>query len=349
MMPIKLPDYIDITQTSVASLTKYLNENKYSRIFVLLDENTKIFCAPFFESLFKEAIQIEIKSGEINKTLETCNFIWETLTNENADRNALFINLGGGVIGDMGGFCASTYKRGIDFINIPTTLLSQVDASIGGKLGIDFNGFKNHIGLFNLPRKVIIDPIFLKTLPNNQLLSGFAEMLKHGFIKDQSHLEQLAQLNLSSVDWLPLIKKSIEVKNEIVTADPFEKDERKLLNFGHTIGHAVESYFINNSLPILHGEAVAIGMISEAYLSSNKVNLDVKERNKLAEIVDQFFERVEIPKNGLDEVLNNLIQDKKNEGSKVQSVLLTQIGKAKHSIEISKEEVTEAIAFYNAR
>ncbi len=348
-MPITLPDYIEITNNSKESLANFLEEKSYSKIFVLVDENTKSYCLPLFLTELNDAVEIEIKSGETHKTLDTSSFISKAYTKENTYRNALLINLGGGVIGDMGGFCASTYKRGIDFINIPTTLLSQVDASIGGKLGIDFNGFKNHIGLFNLPTKVFIDPVFLITLPQNQIRSGFAEMLKHGFIKDKNHLSQLASLDISSCDWLPLIKKSIEVKNEIVTSDPFEKDERKLLNFGHTIGHAVESYFITNKIPILHGEAVAIGMITEGYLSLKMLNLSKDESHQLIKTVDSFFERVQVPESGVKEILENLEQDKKNENAKIKCVLINQIGNAQHSIEISKEQVSESIHFYNTK
>lgn len=348
-MPLNLPDYIEFTQNSKQYIADFLAANFYSKIFILIDENSKKYCLPLLEEKLENGIKVEIKSGEANKTLNTCSTIWKALTDENADRNALLINFGGGVIGDMGGFCASTYKRGIDFINIPTTLLSQVDASIGGKLGIDFNGFKNHIGLFNLPKKVIIDPVFLNTLPQNQIRSGFAEMLKHGFISDKNHLKELSKLNLSNCNWLPLIEKSVSIKNGIVTSDPFEKNERKLLNFGHTIGHAVESYFINNEMPILHGEAVAIGMIAEGYLSSNLLNFDENEKRELIKIIDHSFKRIEIPKNGLNEILKNLDQDKKNENSKIKSVLLNHIGEAQHSVEISKEEVLEGLEFYNSK
>ncbi len=348
-MPLDLPNYIEITQKSKQYIASYLEDNSYSQLFVLIDENSKKHCLPVLGSSLEKVTVIEITSGEEHKTLDTCSLIWETLTNANADRNALLINLGGGVIGDMGGFCASTYKRGIDFINIPTTLLSQVDASIGGKLGIDFNGFKNHIGLFNLPKKVIVDPVFLKTLPQNQIRSGFAEMLKHGFINDSNHLNELTQLNVENCDWLPFIVKSIKIKNEIVTIDPIEKNERKFLNFGHTIGHAVESYFINNGIPILHGEAVAIGMITEGFLSSKILKLEEKEQVKIIEIIDSYFNRAKIPEEGIKEILNNLEQDKKNTNSTIQSVLLKNIGEPKHSVEITKEDVREALKFYASK
>lgn len=348
-MSITLPNYIEITQNSKQYIASFLEDNSYSQIFVLIDENTKKYCLPLLDKLAVNSILIEVKSGEKNKTLATCSLIWEALTKANADRNSVLLNLGGGVIGDMGGFCASTYKRGIDFINIPTTLLSQVDASIGGKLGIDFNGFKNHIGLFNLPKKVIVDPVFLKTLPKDQLRSGFAEMLKHGFINDANHLNELAAIKIVDCNWLPYIKRSIAIKNEIVISDPLEKSQRKLLNFGHTVGHAVESYFLNNNLCILHGEAVAIGMIAEAHLSTKYLNFEEEEKNKLIKIIDTYFDRIDIPRNGMKEILNNLEQDKKNEGEKIQTVLLSAVSKAQHSINITKNDVEESLLFYASK
>ncbi len=343
----KLPDYIEITQNSKQCIDEFLKENSYSNVFVLVDENTRKNCLPLVEHSFNNAQIIEIKSGEQYKTLSICTHIWQCFTEASADRNALLINLGGGVIGDMGGFCASTYKRGIDFINIPTTLLSQVDASVGGKLGIDFNGFKNHIGLFNLPTKVIIDPQFLDTLPLEQLRSGFAEMLKHGFIQDKNHLEELATVEIEQADWLMYIGKSVAIKNAIVAADPLEKNERKFLNFGHTIGHAVETYFLTNNMPILHGEAVAIGMITEAHLSEQKTGLSTTDKNELIRIIDTYFERKDIPESGMEEILTNLAQDKKNKGTQIQAALLHKLGAAVHSIIITKKEVAEALAFYS--
>ena len=348
-MALPLPNYIEITQNAKQYIASYLEDNFHSQIFVLIDENSKKYCLPVLGNSLDKAIIIEIVSGEENKTLDTCLKIWKGLTEDNADRNALLINLGGGVIGDMGGFCASTYKRGIDFINIPTTLLSQVDASIGGKLGVDFNGFKNHIGLFNLPQKVIIDPIFLKTLPQNQIRSGFAEMLKHGFIQTNSHLKELSKIDIESCNWLSYIETSIKIKNEIVTADPIEKNERKFLNFGHTIGHAVESYFINNNLPILHGEAVALGIIAETYLSTKILGLEPNEQNEIVDIIDCFFDRIEIPTKSTPEILKNLDQDKKNTNSTIQSVLLKKMGEPKHSVEITKENVLEALNAYASK
>ena len=344
-----LPSYLEITDNVENVIIDILNKNSYSQLFILVDENTEKHCYPLIKNNLVKAHRIKIKSGESNKTLATCSIIWQALTDLGADRKAILINLGGGVIGDMGGFCASTYKRGIDFINIPTTLLSQVDASIGGKLGVDFGGYKNHIGLFNLPKKVIIDTAFLATLPQNQIKSGFAEMLKHACINNIEQLDQMAKIDIHNFDWKSLIESSIAIKNAIVESDPFEKGNRKFLNFGHTIGHAVETYFLNNNIPILHGEAVALGMITEGYLSSKLLGLPIPQRDKLIKIIDTYFNRINIPLNGMEEILNNVEQDKKNEGSSIQAVLLSQLGKAKHSITISKIEIEESLNFYNTK
>ncbi|MCB0495740.1 MAG: 3-dehydroquinate synthase [Cyclobacteriaceae bacterium] len=348
-MAKSLPKYLEITETSGISIANFLKKNSFSKVFVLVDENTGHYCLPLVQDYIGNHQKIEIESGEANKNLETCSTIWQALTDAEADRKSLLINLGGGVIGDMGGFCASTYKRGIAFVNIPTTLLAQVDASIGGKLGIDFNGFKNHIGVFNMPVKVIVDPWFLKTLPRQQLTSGIAEMIKHAFIKDVTHLKHLGKLLSEDADWASLIKKSILIKNEIVEADPFESGERKLLNFGHTVGHAIESYFLEKGKPILHGEAVAAGMITEAFLSEKLMDLSTSDRDYIAKVVDSYFKRVEIPESDWDTILNNLEQDKKNAGKSIQAVLLAKPEEARHSIAISKEDVRESLAFYTLK
>ena len=243
-------------------LHSFLATNKYTQVFILVDENTLEHCLPLLPNFDYQIIKIE--SGERNKNIETCQKIWQNLLNNNADRKALLINLGGGVISDMGGFCASTYKRGIDFINIPTTLLAMVDATIGGKTGIDFGFQKNMIGLFSLAKTVLIDATFLKTLNYRQIKSGKAEMLKHGLIANEQHFTQIIS---SAIPNLDLIKASIAIKQEIVSTDPFEKGIRKSLNFGHTLGHALEAYYLANNLDILHGEAIAQGMIWAIQLS----------------------------------------------------------------------------------
>ena len=300
------------------SLSK-LNISAYSKIAILVDENTKRDCFPKLQKL-ENSIVIEIKSGEEYKNINSCNFIWEQLTKYNFDRNSLLINLGGGVIGDMGGFCASTYKRGIDFVQIPTTLLSMVDASVGGKVGINFNQLKNQIGLFNNPKSVLINPNFLETLPENQLKSGFAEVVKHALISDNNLWKQLMSTTFDSLDWGNIIKTSVQIKNKIVSADSFEKGERKKLNFGHTFGHAIESFYLEKETPILHGEAVFMGMILETEIS----NLSKEEKNEIKNYILSNFALPYTPKkNNLHKFL---INDKKNKDEKINFSLLNKIG-----------------------
>ena len=300
------------------SLSK-LNVSKYSKIGILVDENTKEFCLPLLSKI-KKSVIIEIKSGEENKNIDTCNLIWNQLTKNSFDRDSLLINLGGGVIGDMGGFCASTYKRGIDFIQIPTSLLAMVDASVGGKLGVDFNGLKNQVGLFSNPKTVIINPEFLETIPENELKSGFAEVVKHVLITDKNLWNHLKNTPFQDLDWEEIIESSVQIKNRIVMSDPKEKGERKKLNFGHTFGHAIESYYLQKGTPILHGEAIFMGIILESELSS----LSVSEKNDIKNYILSNFSLPYTPSKS--NLLNFLRNDKKNFEEKINFSLLNTIG-----------------------
>jgi len=317
------------------SLTEF-NFPDYSQIAILVDENTRELCLPILIKQvpsLKTAIVIEIKSGEENKNIGTCSFIWEALTNNNFDRNSLLINLGGGVIGDMGGFASSTYKRGISFVHIPTTLLAMVDASVGGKLGIDFNGLKNQIGLFNNPKAVLINPVLLETLPENQLKSGFAEIVKHALISDKSLWKKLTSTPFESLDWETIIETSVQIKNTIILADPLEHGERKKLNFGHTFGHAIESYYLEKDTPILHGEAVFMGMILETEIS----NLSDIDKNEIKNYILSNFALPYTPKkNNLHKFLLN---DKKNKDSKINFSLLKSIGDCSIDNMFSEDEL----------
>ena len=300
------------------SLTSF-SFTDYSQIAILVDENTKRDC---FSKLPKldNSIIIEIKSGEENKNINTCNFIWEQLTKYNFDRNSLLINLGGGVIGDMGGFCASTYKRGIDFIQIPTTLLAMVDASIGGKLGINFNVLKNQIGIFSYPKTVLINPLFLETLPDNQLKSGFAEVVKHALISDRNLWNRLRNTSFEEQNWEEIIETSIQIKNKIVLSDPLEKGERKKLNFGHTFGHAIESYYLEKGTSILHGEAVFMGILLEIEISS----LSDLEKSEIKKYILSSFSLPHCPNKS--DLIKYLKNDKKNSDGKISFSLLKKIG-----------------------
>ena len=300
------------------SLSK-LDISTYSKVAILVDENTKRDCL-FKLPQIENALIIEIKSGEEYKNISTCNLIWEQLTVNNFDRNALLINLGGGVIGDIGGFCAATYKRGLEFIHIPTTLLSMVDASVGGKVGIDFKGFKNQIGIFNNPNAVLIYPKFLETLDENELKSGFAEVVKHALILDDSLWLKLKNTPFTDLDWEDIIDASVQIKNKIVLADPFEKGERKKLNFGHTFGHAIESYYLEKRTPISHGEAVFMGMILETKIS----DLSETEKNEIKNYVLSNFSLPYTPKKS--HLHKFLLNDKKNQNEKINFTLLSGIG-----------------------
>ena len=325
-----------------------LKESSFSEVFVLVDENTEQFCLPVIKNTLPDNYRlITIKSGEENKTLATCEFIWQQLTNAHTDRQALLINLGGGVICDMGGFCARTYKRGIQFWNIPTTLLSQVDASVGGKLGVDFGFFKNHIGLFSEPDMVLIDSIFFNTLPVEEILSGFAEMVKHALIRDAEMFIELQELDLSAVDWQKWVPKSVEIKKAVVEEDPTEKGLRKILNFGHTIGHAIESYHLDKNNSLKHGEAVAMGMIAETYLSNTKGFLPENERDTIIQYLLGVFPQQEIDHNAIDPIISLTLQDKKNVKGSIKAVLLNAIGEAVIDVEITENDISESLSFYN--
>lgn len=237
------------------------------------------------------------------------------MTRANMDRHGLIINLGGGVIGDMGGFCASTYKRGIDFIQIPTTLLAQVDASVGGKLGIDFHGLKNHIGVFQLPKTVLIDPTFIQTLPDRQKRSGFAEIIKHCLIRDAAKWDTIASLDFDQVDLADLIAHSVEIKKAVVAEDPKEKGLRKILNFGHTLGHAVETYLLGlGKRAVLHGEAIAVGMITEAYLAYQRNLIEAEELEAIEAMLFATYGRIQIKAEEIPAIIQLTAQDKKNKG-----------------------------------
>ncbi|RLD75777.1 MAG: 3-dehydroquinate synthase [Bacteroidetes bacterium] len=322
------------------------------KTFILVDENTRQYCYPLLEKyLPKNTHLISIKSGEENKNIETLKLIWEALSKNGADRKSLLINLGGGVIGDMGGFAASTFKRGIDFINIPTTLLSQVDASVGGKTGFDFLGLKNEIGCFNAPVKVIIYPEFLKTLDNDNIISGFAEMIKHALIFDAEHYGKLKEINLNRNEinyekLLNLIKKSVQIKEYFVKNDPYEANIRKALNFGHTFGHAIESFLMNTDKELLHGKAVAFGMIFELFLSNKKCSLPINQLLDISEYITNTYGRFEYTKDNYEAFYKLMQHDKKNDNEEVNFTLLSDIGKAEINQTASKQEVFEAFDFY---
>ena len=335
------------------TLAEMLKPSHYSKIFILVDENTSQYCLPHLLNHLATEIEIEIielEVGEIHKNIATCTEVWGALSDLGGDRKSILINLGGGVISDLGGFVACTFKRGIDFINIPTTLLSMVDASIGGKNGVDLGNLKNQIGIIREPKAVIVDTQFLSTLPQNEMRSGLAEMLKHGLIFDKKYWDKFKDLKSLNTDNLnELIHQSIEIKNEIVCEDLTENGIRKSLNFGHTLGHAIESYFLenDNKTSLLHGEAIAVGMILESFISREKELLTNEEYQEIKYIINDIFERIEFSQIDIEKIIELLIFDKKNEFGKVQFALLDGIGKIKINQESDNELIYKAFEDYS--
>ena len=331
------------------SLLEFLERKKYSKIFVLVDTNTKKHCYPAVKKILPKHTLLVVKAGETHKNLTTCTQIWAAMTHASLDRHALVINLGGGVLGDMGGFCAATYKRGVDFVQVPTTLLSQVDASVGGKLGIDFEGFKNHIGVFTQPQAVLIDQSFLATLPYLELRSGFAEVIKHCLIADVDKWDDIRTKDLEQQNWGDLIAHSVAIKQKIVAQDPTEQGLRKILNFGHSIGHALETHLLDQpKRRILHGEAVAAGMVMEAYLSFRKKMIDAQTLDQIEEFIFSVYGRVEIADSEFDTILQLAYQDKKNKDGQLRFSLLDQsVGHCTFDVAVSASEFTKALQYYH--
>lgn len=332
------------------SLNAHLSKTNYSIIFILVDENTHELCLPQFMTEIQGEYTfeiIEIESGEVNKTIETCVGVWEALSELGADRKSLIINLGGGVLTDLGGFVGSTFKRGITFINVPTTLLSMVDASVGGKTGVDLGALKNQIGVINQPEMVLVVTNFLDTLEERQIISGFAEMLKHGLIKDKSYWELLKKAN-TLTELKQHILASIAVKNEVVLQDPTEQGLRKILNFGHTLGHAVESYFLESEgkESLLHGEAIAVGMILEGFLSHKLTGLSMTDLDDIKTTFLSHYSKVSFEQQEVEEIEELMKYDKKNTYGKINFVLLKRIGEAQIDVTVPSELIREAFAYY---
>ncbi|WP_116127437.1 3-dehydroquinate synthase [Lewinella sp. IMCC34183] len=334
-----------------ASHFSWLEERGYAGWVVLSDEHTRTHCLPLLAPFLtgKKVVYIDVPAGERFKHLDTCRHIWEAMFAGGVGRRWCCLNLGGGVIGDMGGFAAATFKRGIDFVQIPTTLLSQVDASVGGKLGIDFHEVKNSIGLFANPRSVWIDPAFLRTLPERELRSGYAEVIKHALIADGAEWETLRRgTELRSIDWEKVITHSVALKREIVEEDPYERDRRKALNFGHTIGHAVESFFLPRPERLFHGEAVAIGMITESWISRQQGLLGTADLEAIADYCTELYGHQEVPRASFIQLIELMRQDKKNEGDEINFTLLESPGRAVVNQAATPEVILESLRYYNS-
>lgn len=323
-----------------------MKEKKHSvasQVFILTDENIAPFWLPEVKFWLGcgDAVDVIIKPGEQHKNLQTVQRVWKTLLKYHADRNALLVNLGGGTVSDLGGFAASTYKRGIKFINVPTTLLAMVDAAIGGKTGIDFGGGKNQIGTFAEAEEVLVDPVFLSTLPRREVLSGLSEMLKYGFIADVN------LLNVNLENYQDYILRCGEIKRKIVAQDPTEKDLRKVLNFGHTLGHAIESHCLTTDYPLLHGEAVALGMAAALWLSLNHCGLDEKVLQNYEKQLPSLLSEAEmnLTEADVEPILDYLVMDKKNKGDQPQFVLLEAVGKPLWDVVVEPEVVKKALEY----
>jgi len=333
-------------------LTDFINTNKYSSIVILCDTNTKKYC---LNNLYDEINinpdiinVIEINDGEQVKTIETSKYIWDKLLEIGCDRKSLLINLGGGVVSDIGGFVASVFKRGISFINIPTTLLSMVDAGIGGKTGVDFGGVKNIIGTITLPKMTIIDIRYLETLNERETVNGYAEILKHALIKDKNHWEDLLNCDPFNLNYSQIIH-SINIKQKIVEEDINEQGIRKILNFGHSIGHAIEAFFLkgNKNSIIKHGEAVAAGMIMESYISMQLGLLNSNDFEEIKDNIIKIYGLIEIKSSTFHNILEFLINDKKNRNNIFYFVLLDGIGNATFNVEVKNPLVLDALGYYS--
>ena len=323
-------------------LTQILSDIDYSSLFVLTDKNTNVNCEPVLNNTNVNFIEITVEDGEHNKTWNNVSGITSELMRYRADRHSLLVNLGGGMITDLGGFVASVFKRGIRFIHIPTSLLAMVDAAIGGKNGINFNGIKNQLGCIRQPEAVYINPVFLTTLPPKEHLSGLAEMLKHGLIADYAYFESLA--SYPDINLFEAIKRSVEIKQRIIRQDPYEKGLRKILNFGHTVGHALEAFYQDRGHIVTHGHAVALGMIAELYLSSELTGLEKKFLHQASKALRKLY-KVPYLKPGLDELAPYLVQDKKNRNDRLLAVLLKSPSEPLTDIPIPDDVLKESLDF----
>ncbi len=334
---------------ALPALAELLYRPAITRVFVLADSNTARLCLPLLEKqLPANYCLIEIPAGEEYKTLDSCATVWSTLTEQRADRHAVLVNLGGGVVTDLGGFAAALYKRGIRFVQVPTTLLAQVDASVGGKTGVDFQGYKNQLGVFQAPAAVFIEPRFLQTLDPRQLKSGYAEVLKHWLIADAGAFDRNRRLGWLTDDWTVIIQESVALKQRIVASDPLESGPRKLLNFGHTVGHALESYLLTQpGREALHGEAVAAGLVCESWLSVQRGLLSAEDLDKIETFVFSVFDKIAFVGLETAAIAEFALQDKKNSGSTINCTLLNGIGNGVFDQPVTVAEITESLRYYH--
>ena len=347
----KIYSKIIYTNSPEVELAEWVIGYEKGKVFLVTEENVDRLWLPEFSELTENQFirKLVLPSGENNKKLESAAQIWQFLSQNGADRKSLLINVGGGMLTDLAGFAASTFKRGIDFLNIPTTLLSQVDASVGGKTGINFNGLKNEIGTFKDPVAVIINTEFLKTIDKPNFLSGFAEMIKHGLIKNTDHLDELKAFNLENINYkslLQIIQNSVNVKEYFVINDPTEKNIRKGLNFGHTTGHAFESLAMEQNRPVLHGYAVAWGMITELYLSVKNCGFSETDCGELTQWLLNIYGKFGIGENDFERLFELMTHDKKNESGRINFTWISEPGKMKINQNCDRELIFEALSYY---
>ncbi len=343
-----MPEFPPIEFVEKVSLLKIAEGRKP---FVLVDENTSRHCLNEIP-LPDDAVVIEVKAGEEHKNLSACEKVWEELSKHRADRSAVLINLGGGMICDLGGFAASCYKRGIAFVNVPTSLLAMADAAVGGKTGIDFLHFKNQIGLFANAEKIVIHAGFLQTLPERELVSGLAEVIKHYIIADEASFSEIVANGIPNTQdvtaWKSVIQKAVEIKMSVVKEDPFERGVRKKLNFGHTVGHAVESYFLRTKTPLLHGEAIAVGMVCELLIAAELKIIAGYEAEKAVTLLQKIFSPM-VQLTEIDFIVQLTKQDKKNADGKTLFALPNRIGHCLINCEVGDDVIHKSLMMYNER
>ncbi|MCD7972961.1 MAG: 3-dehydroquinate synthase [Candidatus Azobacteroides sp.] len=342
---------IVVSKDLEAALNEALATCDYDKLFILTDEVTVLLCYPLIEKVAseKKAEVITIASGDIHKDIISATQIWKYLSAHGATRKSLLVNLGGGMVTDMGGFIASTFKRGLPYMNIPTTLLGAVDAAVGGKTGINFNGLKNEVGVFNPSEVVLIDSTFFKSLDDRNLRSGYAEMLKHGLISNEKNWIDLLSFDLENVDYdklQDLLVTSVKIKEDVVTEDPYEKGIRKALNLGHTVGHAFESFSFEKDEPILHGYAVAYGLICELYLSSVITGFPVDKLRQTVRFIREQYGIYPITCKDYEKLYEWMKHDKKNESGVINFTLLSDIGQIKINQTADQQLIFEMLDFY---
>lgn len=347
--------YIHFKDNAYLQLNKFLKDGDFSKILIITDSNSKMYCLDIFKSrlsksLSKSIVNINIDSGEENKNITTCVNVWNSLKDLGADRYSLIINLGGGLVTDLGGFIASTYMRGVNFVNIPTTLLSMVDASVGGKNGVDLNGLKNLIGLINNPSMVVVDPIYLKTLPIEEMKSGFSEMIKHSLISDETNWLKIQTCNINNFYAGECFYRSINIKKDIVISDPNESGLRKILNFGHTIGHAIEAFYLssNSYKTKTHGECIAIGIVLESFLSMKLRNFSKAKCDKIKNFILSIYDKVNFSEDDKLKIIDLMQFDKKNQNGIINFVLLDDIGSPKFDNKIDINLIVDSFNYYQA-